>query len=93
MKEQKTITFYQERYWGSLGCSCCEPDEWIVWNTDPEEHPVNGSCHSREDCYISAMEYFGYPIRGMSQEDCWEYTEDELESIAREYEIVLNFVE
>lgn len=93
MIEQKTITFYEESYWTTVACSCCdESDEWIAWNTDPEEHPVNGSCHSREECYISALEYFGYPIREMTQEDCWEWTEDELESIAREWGVVLDFV-
>lgn len=93
MTEQKTITFYKETYYTSKGCDCCEPDEIIVWNTDPEEYPVNGSCHSREECYISALDYFGYPIREMTNDCCWDYTEDELESVAREYGIVLDFVE
>ena len=93
MIEQKTITFYKETYWTDNGCSCCEPDEWIVWNTHPEEHPVNGSSDSREGCYISALDYFGYPLREMTDEDCWEYSEDELESIAREYGILLDFID
>lgn len=87
--EQKTITFYDESYYTSNGCSCCEPQFWECWNTD---NPLSGSCHSREDCYISAMEYFGYPIVEMTEGDCYNWSEDELESIAREWGVVLDFV-
>ncbi|MNQ60610.1 hypothetical protein D3C85_748940 [compost metagenome] len=90
--EDKVITFYQETYWTGCGGDCCPDQEWEVWNTDPDEHPVNGSCHSREDCYISAMQYFGYPIAEMTDEACWDYSGDELESIAREWGIVVDFV-
>lgn len=93
MKGQNTITFYQETYYDPQICDCCEPDELIVWNADPEIDQVILACVRREDCYISAMEYFGYPIREMTGEDCWKYTEDELESIAREYGLVVDFVE
>lgn len=89
--EQKTITFYDESYYyyTSNSCRCCEPQFWECWNTD---NPLSGSCHSREDCYISAMQYFGYPIVEMTEGDCYSWSEDELESIAREWGIVLDFV-
>lgn len=90
--EQKAITFYEESYWTGCGGDCCTDQEWIVFNTDPDVHPVNGSCHSREDCYISAMEYFEYPIVEMTKGDCYNWSEDELESIAREWSVVLDFV-
>lgn len=89
MTEQKTITFYDESWYENPPCDCCEGYWMECWNSDL---PVNGSCHSREDCYISAMEYFGYPIVEMTEGDCYNWSEDELESIAREWGVVLDFV-
>lgn len=88
MSKQKTITFYDKSGMTDHACDCCPSyyvDEWVS-----EDGTIIG--HSREDCYISALEYFGYPIRSMNQGDCSSFTEDELESIAREFGVVVDFV-
>lgn len=81
MSEQKTITFYDESHWDSPFME--------TWSCDIDSIDY---CACREDCYIAAMQYFGYPIVEMTQGDCYNWTEDELESIAREWGIVLDFV-
>ena len=78
--EQKITTFYDESYWTDGG------EFWEMWCSE------NGTAYSREDCYILSLEYFGYPITVMTDEDCWNWSEDELESIAREFGIVVDFV-
>ena len=87
--EQKTITFYDESYYEGTACDCCEGDWVEAWNCG---HDFLATCFSREDCYIEAMHYFGYPITTMTDDDCYNWTEDELESIAREWQVVVDFV-
>lgn len=77
MIEQKTITFYDATYY------------W--YNESVEVESTSYLC-CREDCYISALHYFGYPISSMTGDDCYDWSEDELESIAREWGVVVDFV-
>lgn len=47
-------TFFDDSYWDSPGCSCCEP--WYMEAYNSEKTDCNlGTASSREDCYIHAI--------------------------------------
>lgn len=44
----KHFTFYEDSYYSSNGCDCCEPTQMFYYNSDDTDARL-GSAHSEED--------------------------------------------
>lgn len=74
----KTFYFYDDTWWDSNGCSCCDDVEMTCYNISEADHPTfagQGSAHSKEDCLKQVLFYLG-----LIEEDHEEtYFEDDCE--------------
>ena len=61
----KTYTFFDDSYFASNGCDCCE-DTWVSSFNSAQVVGNFGSAYSEEDCYLQAI----------STEMGYEYWED-----------------
>ena len=50
----KVFTFFDDSYFASNGCDCCEDTYMECYNSDDIDCNL-GSAHSREHCYFQAI--------------------------------------
>lgn len=50
----KIFTFFDDSYFASNGCDCCEDTYMECYNSDDTDCNL-GSAHSREHCYFQAI--------------------------------------
>lgn len=77
----KTYTFYDEGYYCSNGCDCCEDVYMECYNSSDTDCNL-GSAHSEEDCYVQAIVTESDAYK--EDEGLWEMDLDALKQIAKE---------
>jgi hypothetical protein len=84
----KRYEFFDDGFWSSNMCDCCE-DIWMeTWNCDKIEH----STHSLEDSYVAAISHATQ--MSYDAEDClFQLSLTELEELADVLGVEVVFVE
>lgn len=65
----KEYIFKRDSYWTDNGCSCCEADEWEIFDCTSHPEDICHTLHSEEDCFIAAI------LDHNKREDDYAFTE------------------
>lgn len=89
----KTFTFFDDSYFASNGCDCCDDTYMECYNSNDTDCNL-GSAHNREDCYIQAImtELGTEEVTDEHREGLYSMNLKELKEIAKDLNIKVEVV-
>lgn len=89
----KTFTFFDDSYYDSSGCSCCDSYLVEVYNSDDTDYNL-GSAHDYESCYYQAIltELSTEEVTDEHREGLYSMSLKELKQVAKDLNIKVRIV-
>lgn len=90
----KSYKFYENCYYVSIGCDCCESD--LMYYYESDGFGTNGTPSSVEDCYLACIELEDNTLSQEGWDSLYELTKTELEVLCRDkynFVIEIEFME